>query len=452
MPTSEPPETVKRPARSSRRRESATAGQTWFPLRYAEFGSPALPRITEAVLTSLLTSALLAFIVLLLPLLILEERAIVLGREWKQMDALGRYVMGIAFLALVALVPPTVAAWHWAGVSIRRAIEEQAPAHPNLVATPEQLKRDPRESRKALRLCLWIYAGICGGIGGLLFIVGLVGLADDVPDSIQAVWIGGITLALGLVVTYFARRLRGDRRTHSPRKTWSDDQVAVIEDMAEIADDQQERRLPASVRAWRIASRVLSATQYALFTLTALLGVMGVFARQPCRSCEPRSYGPGVEMTLDRFWIVIGVLALVTAVVLLVWGVVEVMASWLTRRELVRRIDAGEGDLARPEDTVLRSVVGTQHSGPWAVVSHHASLWTMGPLLVGAVWLLVADVGHTIYAEFAQIGWTLLLVGLGLLALTVLATAVDEHTSSRVRDRFRAAWPIDDRPGAKKNR
>lgn len=414
-------------------------------VRFAEFASPALPRIIEQLILHVVFGLIITFLVGMLPLLILEEDAIQLGREWRQMDALGRYGVGIVFLAGVAMVLPLMAANFWASWSIRRAIEAQAENRPEVVATPAQLRRDPDASRTTLRIGMLVFVGIGAVIGGFLLVMGLIGLADEVPESIEAVVIGVVLVVIGALCWWAARVLKKARTpTMSPRKTWSGDLARVRKDMATTAAEQERRELPKVLRVWRTLARVLAVVQYALISLTAMFAVLGVMARQPCRTCEPRTFGPGIEATLDRFWILVGVMAILAGVTILAHGILAVLASALTRRELVRRIDVGEAALARPDDKVLNAVVA-ETSGPWGQAAHLSGLWMVVPLVLGAVWLLVAAVGHTVYADFITTGWTFLVVGAALLVVHVVCLVADEVSDPAMRDKIREAWPVDDR-------
>ena len=425
-------------------------GQERAPrVRLAEFGTPALPRIVERVMLLLLLGSMITFLVLLLPLLVLEEDAIELGREWNQMDALGRYGMGISFLLIIATILPMMGSNLWASWSVRRAIEAQAEDHPDLVACQPQLARDPDAMRRTLRIALWVFLGTFGTVGGFLFLMGLVSLANDVPESIEAVWIGGVVLVLALGCLTSLRALRRPLPSFSPRKTWSGDLSRVGRDAEFFADAQRSRPLPGWLRRLRTVVKVLAVAEYGLITITGFLTVIGVFARQGCRTCEPRSYGPGIEATIDRFWMLILAFAAVCAVTILVHHATGLICVVLTRRELLGRIDAGQADVARPDDAVLRDMVD-EMAGPWGRVAHLTSLWTVGPLLLGVVWWLVGVVGHTVYVEYQIVGQTLLVIGLGLLAVTIIGVAVEETTDPAIRDRVRAAWPLDDRRPAGK--
>lgn len=408
-------------------------------LRTAEFPSPLLPRIAERLARRMLLSAIIALVVMVLPFLILEERAIELAHEWDQLDAWGRFLLGFTAVAVFVLIPARAATWHWSSVSVRRAIEEQASSRRDWVAAPSQLDRDPVESRKGLRVCLWIYAVLCLLGGGPLFYLGLADLAAS--DAMEVLGVGGGLLAVGAVLALCAQRLRRGFQPRSPRKTWSDDQVAVTGHIRDAAAAQRTRRLPGRVRLARTMARVLLALQGGFVTLTALATTAGVVTRQPCRDCDPRSFGPDLEVVLDRFWLAVGALALLTAAILLVWGLAEVVAAALTRRELLRWLQQGRVDDVRPEEEVLLAAVD-ETGGPWARVGHHAALWTTGPLLGGAAWLVVGAAGHTAYADHPGIGTTLLSVGLVMLGLCVAATVIDEKSSPAVRNRIRQAWPV----------
>ncbi|MGA4669796.1 hypothetical protein ACPCG0_08380 [Propionibacteriaceae bacterium Y1923] len=200
-------------------------------LRYSEFSTPALPRIVEHVVWYLLYGALITFLVVLVCLLVLEEGAIELARPWRQFDALARYSIGIVTLVAIALIPPAVAATHWADLATRRAIEAQAEDLPGLVATPAQLKRDPEDSRANLRVTLIVYCVGLLVVGAFLLIFGLVSLADDVPGSMQGVVIGAVGVVLGVICGALTLRVRTPFTRTTPRKTWSSD-VSLVRQAA----------------------------------------------------------------------------------------------------------------------------------------------------------------------------------------------------------------------------
>ncbi|MGA4508628.1 hypothetical protein ACQB6R_08940 [Propionibacteriaceae bacterium G1746] len=411
-------------------------------MRYAEFPTPALPRIVFSITASALIGLIAGWLTLFVPLLALEERAVDVDRKWRRFDALSRYAVGIIFVLILALVPLAVASWHWVSLTGRRAIEELAPQRPDQVVTPHQLSYRPTESRKTLRVTLYGSAGTLLGVGAFLFIFGLISLADDVPQSIEAVIIGAAMLTLGVAMFWWAWSLRRGFSERSPRKTWSDDLAQARQQAKKAAASQGRRPIPGWLRVLRVAARVAGVLVGVGVVVTAGLVMLGVGARKPCRTCDERTFGEGIELTLDRFWMGIVVLAILVAVIILVHGLLGALSNGLTRRVLLQRIERGDVDDARPEQQVLAQTVG-EESGPWDRIGHFASLWGPTPLALGACWWLVGRVGHTQYVETPAPGQWLLGVGAVMTIVMVVSAVLSEVTNPAQRDAIREAWPVD---------
>lgn len=389
--------------------------------------------VTNALLRTtlgFLAGAGAAFIALLITGIVGEEAL------WELSDAIELDLLaraGAGFALVVAAAAGVVLPMLYAADAAQflRRLERHPVAATSLPAARARARVATAPARILRRMLLaW---GLIGGTGVVLLLCAIPGEPDAPEDPVF--WIGfGVSAALfvawlGLRPLLIGFEARWMVRMHPFAYGWNARQGFV-----EQAETRRREASPAddgpgilAPRATRTLARVTAGAGIAL-GLAAAGWFASVVTRQPCRTCDPRSYDEPVEQFIDGLSLVGGALIAVIAAVLVLLLIANVVV--LRVREIAAARWVADGRPRRaPADRVERFLVGGR-----------AAVWFAQGLVavVAPAGLIVAlaDLWFDVFWADAGIGLTV--AALSFVAAVGIAL-LDDAPAVRERNALRAA-------------
>lgn len=335
---------------------------------------------------------------------------------------------------------------------IRHVLNGCADDDANRNSVPVQWQRRAIETKAATSPYLGVLGAFGLVLGPILIITGIWFLIERDDFAIESIvagaamtaagWFGikGFKEASGPAVELWGHRLP-KLHPREPHRRYDEDGELQAPTRSELADSEVAKQeivlAPERMRRLalldRIADRLGTVSLWA-FAVTTLALSLGVFIRQPCQDCTPRTYGEDGEAFIDGL-ITVATWAMVLALATLVASVlVRGVGHLLLRREVAHL--AAQPTSRRPPWYLLREFI--LEESPLESLTQHLHTVGIASLGVGLSGILAAP--HYPFSEWQSVFQMLVALGASLLVLYAASWFWNRGTTAQQGELLRDRW------------